>query len=430
MSRFLAEQFLDRRDPVLGGRCTPLVERASVERHRAIEVTYPDEYRGILSLDVIHDGRCIPDEFLIDRHGGAIEEEALRERFIAERDWGASIIAARLAQHLGLGGFLRVGIARVLLDFGRFPGSTAWLASHLNRFAINFPFSELLSYRQKATLLERYYDGISREFEAALDGKLLKIAIHTYDTHNQSGTVRPPVSLLTRSVGIETHGEMPQGLFDPLYPDILGEFTADRVLRDRMSLLLEKSGIPVAHNYPYNLPEGSLEVRYQVWSFFRYVRRRFEEAHPDAIGDPAFRMVWEMLSDTNLRSSESEALRSHIHMFRRPPEDRRAEFETAEAAYTRVQRFLDADNRQVIDDYRFSPSRASSLAIEVRKDLIFDLDDAGWPIRYRPETVDVLTHAMADALATYLRDDRPLGTPQPFERRDPWYGTHPAKTPR
>ena len=96
----------------------------------------------------------------------------------------------------------------------------------------------------------------------------MKIAIHTYDRYIESGTERPATSIMTRSIGYQTESEMPFGLFDPLYPDVLSEFTADRVLRDRISLTLEKKQIPVAHNYPYCLPEGSLEVRYQVWAFF------------------------------------------------------------------------------------------------------------------------------------------------------------------
>ena len=56
----------------------------------------------------------------------------------------------------------------------------------------------------------------------------------------------------------------------------MAEFTVDQILRDRISLTLEK-GIPVAHNYPYLLPEGSIEVRHQVWRFFKWLQTHFEK---------------------------------------------------------------------------------------------------------------------------------------------------------
>ena len=103
-------------------------------------------------------------------------------------------------------------------------------------------------------------------------GKDIKIAIHTYDTHNKTGTIRPHLSLLTRSFGYQNENEMPYGVFDPLYPDVLAEFTCDRVLRDRISLTLEKIGLPVAHNYPYLLPDGSGDAFSGMVIFFEAAR--------------------------------------------------------------------------------------------------------------------------------------------------------------
>ena len=62
---------------------------------------------------------------------------------------------------------------------------------------------------------------------------------------------------------------MPFGVFDPLDPDVLGESTCSRTLRDRISLNLKRAGFRVGHNHPYLLPEGCVEVRTQVWYFFR-----------------------------------------------------------------------------------------------------------------------------------------------------------------
>lgn len=385
---------------------------------------YPAAFANRLMIDVVHDGCWIPEEFMTGRDGRRITLADIEEDYVRERDWGASLVAERLAQNLGLPAYHRVNVARVLMDFGRFPGSTPRLADHLHRYAINYPFSKLLGYRQKKRLLEAYYDEVSRGFEPELAGKLVKIAIHTYDTYNDSGTERPPVSLMTRSIGYQTESEMPWGLFDPLYPDILGEFTADRILRDRISLTLEKSQIAVEHNYPYLLPEGSLEVRYQVWAYFRHLRREFERAHPDSQGDPNFGLVWRMLCDTNLRSSESEALRSYLHMFRRAPPNQLAQFEAAEIAYEGLAAFWRQNKQRILDDYRFSPERPSALAIEIRKDIVAELDDEGRPIRARWDRIHRIADAIADAVAVYLREDREVHA-GPFddalERKEPWY---------
>ena len=208
------------------------------------------------------------------------------------------------------------------------------------RFAINHPFSELLSFSQKRNLLESHYDQISFGMDKAIQGKMVKIAVHTYDRYNSSGTERPAVSLVTRALGYQLESEMPYGVFDPIYPDILAEVTVDRILRDRVSLNLEKSGIAVAHNYPYLLPEGSPEVRHQVWSFFNWVRLNFEEAYPDTTRLPEASLVWGMLLDTNLRSAEASALRDFLHMFRRPPKGRVRDFTRAQKLYRRITNFI------------------------------------------------------------------------------------------
>ena len=291
------------------------------------------------------------------------------------------------------------------------------------RFAINYPFSELLSFRQKRRVLEGYYDQISRALENHLEDKLLKIAIHTYDRYNESGTERPAVSLMTRAIGYQNESELPWGIFDPLYPDVLAEDTCDRILRDRISLTLEKTNVPVAHNYPYCLPEGSLEVRHQVWAFFRFVQRSFEQSHPETRDNEDYIPVWEMLLDTNLRSSDSAALRSYIHMYRRAPAGQKRRFHRAEAAYEHVSAYV-ADRRQeLLHAYRFSPERPSSIAIEVRKDIVYELDALGHPVRPRLELINEVADAIARAVAQYLRTDKVHGglPVEALERRTPWY---------
>jgi len=374
----------------------------------------PEHFQGRVMIDTVHDGSFIPAQFLRDAGGGAIEAERFQPYYERERDWGASMVAGHLSAALGLEGFFQVNVARVLMDYGRFPGVTGSKAEHLNRYAVNYPFSDLLSYEQKTHLLESYYDAISVRTDAVVRDRLIKIAVHTYDPVNPSGIQRPHVSLVNRSNAIQEHGELPRGMFDPLYPDVLAEFTADRILLSRISLTLEKHGVPVAHNYPYCLPEGSIEVRSQVWFYFNYLRRRFLTQHPESEGLPGYRRVWAMLMDTNLRSTESEALRSHLHMFRRAPAGRAAEFRAAREAYTHIQFFVE-ENPEIVNEYRFSPDRPSSLGIEVRKDLVWEFDGLT-PIRPRPDHARAIAQSIAEAIAMYLREDRsaPDSVPRRF----------------
>ncbi len=397
-----------------------LVQQVAVdrpERSSTLDAAAADK----VLIDVIHDGHWLPEEFLVDAAGNEISLEQLQPDYVRERDWGASAVAARLAESLGIGSYLNINVARVLMDFARFPGSTPRNADHLHRFAINYPFSTLLSYRQKKRVLEHYYDSVSRVFESALVGKLIKVSIHTYDQYNSSGTQRPAMSLMTRSIGYQTNSELPAGLFDPMYPDVLAEYTSDRVLHDRISLTLEKRQIPVAHNYPYLLPEGSLEVRHMVWSFFRALRDAFEAHHPESVEDAAYQMVWPMLMDTNLRNSDSDSLRSHLHMYRRAPVGREEEFERAADAYAHVHAFCHQRD-DVVDRYRYSPLRSSSIAIEVRKDIVCDLGPDGVPRGLKQESVELVADTIANAIETYFRHDRP-GHNLPhddLERHNPW----------
>lgn len=376
-----------------------------------------------IMVDTVHDGDYIPQEFLTNRHGDRIDEDELTRHFVHERDWGANRVAHRVVSALGLGGYHRVNVARVLMDFGRFPGSSHRDHGHLHRFAINIPFTDFLGHAQKRAVLETHYDGVSRAMDEVVQDRLIKISIHTYDPTNASGTLRPQMSIATRAHAYQHDSMMPFGVFDALYPDILGEYTCDRILRDRLSLTLEKSGIPVAHNYPYLLPEGSIEVRSQVWFFFNHLRDEFERAHPDTRDKRPYELVWDMLHDTNLRSTGCEELRAYLHAFRKPPEGRREEFEAALAAYENVADFLRADERVIVDRYRFSPKRPNSMAIEVRKDLVWRFKDDGTPIGPIDEHIALIGDAIAKAVATYVRDDRVPHTPsgEAFERLEPWY---------
>jgi hypothetical protein len=363
----------------------------------------PQELADQVLLHVPHDGNILPREYL-EGHDGPVALESFARDYVAERDWGASRVAERLAARLGLGGYWRIRVARVLMDFGRFPGETRADRGHLHRFALNYPFSSWLSRARKRRVLEALYDRCSDVLEPAVVGKTILIGIHTYDPRNDSGTLRPDVSLITRPAGYQAESRMPIGVFDAMYPDLLAEYTADRILHDRISLTLEKARIRVGHNHPYLLPEGSIEVRSQVFFFFDFVRREFLDRRPETETDPSFQLVWQMLLDTNLRSVESEALRSHLHMYRQAPRQRQGIFKAAVDAYEQIHEFVQGSG--VIERYRFSPQRPSSLALEVRKDLVWRFDRDGWPDGPVEGEVDRIAERVAAALVTYHTQDR------------------------
>ncbi len=378
----------------------------------------PDALRGRVLIDVVHDGAHLPPSFVPPQ----LDRSRIETAFVEERDWGAAAFASALASALHLDGYATVQVARVLLDFNRFPGITPPFADHMNRFAINQPFAACLGYEEKRRLLADYYDPTSRAYEAALDGKLVKIAIHTYDEHNPTKTRRPAVSILSRSHGHSRDHAIPVGLFDPLFPSELAEITCDRILRSRIALTLDEAAVHVADNYPYSLPEGSVEVRSQVWYFFRHVRRHYDAAHPrtDAeANDPASprNLVWDMLLDTNLRSAESDLLRSYLHMFRRPPDRWRDTFVAARDEYERVARFIATNREALVEQYKSGLDRPSSIVIEIRKDLVYDFVD-GRPVGPRYDDITKLARLLARAIHKYGATDRPEKAAG-LERRDP-----------
>lgn len=371
----------------------------------------PERDRAHVLVDVIHDGNHLPEEFLHDEQGRALlSDELLPRRFVEERDWGAELVAACLASALHLGDYFRVNVARALLDFGRFPGITPPAADHMHRHAINTPFSQVLSHAQKARLLEVCYDGLSTAFDAVISDKRLKIAIHTYDEHNPTASRRPAVSLLTRSYGHQHGHPSPLQVFDPLFPAELAEFTADPILRSRIALALEEAAIHTADNYPYSLPDGSVEVRAQVWYFFQHLRRHYESFYPvtrygTPEGPTPRDRVWDMLLDTNLRSARSDSLRGYLHLFRRPPTGQEAHFLRARGEYERVCAHLAEHRDEIVTRYRNALDRPNSILVEVRKDLVWHFE-GGRPIGPRLEDARLIGRTLATAIQTYLTRDR------------------------
>ncbi len=357
-------------------------------------------------VHTVHDGDLLPPRFA--DAWGDVDDPVLLQTFARERDWGANLVAKHLAHALGLRIYGRVRLARVLLDFNRFPGTTPpGNRDPLERLAINPPFSERLSHADKMALLDEY-DHISELLEPHLHDKLIVIGVHTYDELNPSATSRPHLSVVDRPAGYQREAAMPYGVFDPMYPDVLGESSCSRILRDRISLNLERVGFRVSGNHPYALPEGSIEVRSQVWYFFSFLRRRYEREHPASVGDPAHGLVWDMLLNTNLRDAKAESLRGYLHRYRKVAPEEAALFSAARVAYERIERFV--ENTDVLQQYRRSANRPSSLALEVRKDLLCEMDpQTGLP---RPATASMrevakqIAAVVAGAIRTYFESDR------------------------
>ena len=267
------------------------------------------------------------------------------------------------------------------------------------------PLARDLDHVDKRWILETLYDGVSAEIDRAISDKLLVISVHTYDERNPSKTQRPEVSLLGRSHSYQQSSQLPFGLFDPLFPDVLAESAIRGALRDRIALTLEKSGVFVEHNYPYCLPDGSLEIRCQPWFFFKRLRVHYEQSHPSSAQDQAHDRVWAMLMNTNQRSADANALFGYLHKFHEAPPGQRKAFEDARRAYESIGSHL-REHEPLVHAYRFATDRTSALTIEVRKDLIWRFDDHGRPIGPRDEAARELGTLLAQGIGTYLREDR------------------------
>lgn len=364
----------------------------------------PPAIKGMINVDVIHDGQWIPRAYSVtDR----IDPETLNQAFIKERDWGAELVAKSLASALHIPNYFRVNTARVLLDFGRFPGVSPTAASHMERRAINAPFSTLLDHDQKHALLLEHYDEISRQLEDALITTKLKIGIHTYDKRNPSATRRPEVSIITRPFGHQHLEANPTPAFDPLCPFDIVECTADRLLRARLGLELERAGLHAADNFPYTLPEGSVELRAQVWFYFQHIRQaytRSERIKGLGISNDAQDLVWDMLLDTNRRSAQSDALRSFLHAFRTPPRERAKLYFEARRLYQDLRVFVAQNKERLLSEFDFDQGRPSTILVEVRKDLVWHFEN-GMPVAPNAENAQRIGRTLANAMIKYLNRD-------------------------
>ncbi len=322
----------------------------------------------------IHDGRQLPRHLLGERTEEVFARPEAQETYLNERDWGANLVARHLAREVGSSGFARVNLARVAMDFGRFPGTSSVGEEYLRRHALFPPLEHYFSDETRHEILRRYYDGAAQAFVQHFAGARVTLSVHTYDPLNHTGTRRPQVGLVARSLEYQQTSTMPPYIFDPLFPPELCEATCERLLTYQALADLERGGWHTALNYPYIMPEGSVEIRAQVWMFFRYLRREFTHAFPETRDRPGYQRVWQLLFDVIRRSTDAERLRGYLHRYREAPRGSEKLYAEARQAYGEVRRYLDVHRELLLDGYRFSGGRLSCLGIEVRKDLLCEID--------------------------------------------------------
>lgn len=365
-----------------------------------------DEVRRRILVLTLHDGDRVPVELY---ENGELEAMASDGRIAAAiaavRDWGADLVAGHLSSALGIAGHHRIGVARAIVDFNRFPGLTRDGSRHVEQLALGGPLADAMTAKQRRHVLSAHYDAISERLDELISEQLMILSVHTYDERNSTDTQRPEVSLLSRSDSYQRDSHLPFGLFDPLFPDVLTESSAKRVLRDRMALTLEKAGVYVEHNYPYCLPDGSIEIRSQPWFFFQKLREDFEKENPETHNNPAFSTVWEMLSNTNLRRADAGALSRYLHRFCEAPVGQELEFQTAASAYGAIRAFL-TSRPNFVHEYRRSLNRTSAITVEVRKDLVWNFDADGRPLGPNEKQAQRIARLLATGISTFLHHDR------------------------
>ena len=353
----------------------------------------------------IHDGDQLPRHLFGERSEEALARPEAQAAYLHERDWGANLVARHLAHEVGSSGFARINLARVVMDFGRFPGTSSVGEEYLRRHALFPPLEHDFSEETRHEILRRYYDEAARTFVQYFADPRVTLSVHTYDPLNHTGTQRPEVSLVTRSLEYQQSSTMPPYIFDPLFPPELCEATCERLLTYEALADLERDGWHTALNYPYIMPEGSVEIRAQVWLFFRYLRREFTRSFPETQDQPAYLRVWQMLADVIRRSTDAERLRGYLHRYREAPRGSKELFSDARHAYGEVRCYLEANRSLLLDGYCFSGDRLSCLGIEVRKDLLCEIDSKRSRIRPREDAEQNarrIAACIAPAVRSYL----------------------------
>lgn len=388
---------------------TPVL--AEIEDPYELRGTRPDklaEWDRHVIVDVIHDGERIPPSLTSLLDGGGGVRQDVQDAFVRERDWGAAALADRLAFHLGLRGYYCNQAARVVCDFNRFRGRSVPEAGHIGRHALFAPASDLLSPDEGERALRTCYDPVSmaihaRAQEAFDEGgvaasRLLRITAHTYDDRVGEGHRRPKASLIFTPFEYHEASRLPPGVYPPLFPERLAEFTADRALAYRIALMLEKNYLPVAVNSPYFLPLGGAEMRLQVWCYMQHLRRFVERvATPEQVKRLA--PVWLLLMEAD------------------EPWGRREIAADLQVLLDELEAFVEANHYEAVERYRYSAYRPNAIEVELRKDRIWEgswqvLSDGKEAFVPEPggmnlEEIDRAASVMAQGIRMYLIEDQP-----------------------
>ena len=157
---------------------------------RSSNALLPQELCDLISIDVIHDGVYIPPSYLETYRGFRLTKKEFNNALLS-RETGVQILWQKRYQSISLVRFYNCQNSLMSLDFWKIPGGRPEMVLHTSEDLQSIPFAQWLDYDQKRSLLEDHYDVISNQMEEQLRGKLLKIAIHTYDPYNDSGTERP-----------------------------------------------------------------------------------------------------------------------------------------------------------------------------------------------------------------------------------------------
>ena len=358
------------------------------------------ELDSTVLVDTIHDGFVLPDELMELYEDNATFRADCAKSFMPERDWGASAVASELARLLGLAGYREVIIARNVLDFGRFPGISRPWSAHLDRLAVSGPLAPYIQKTCPDAIL-KLYSRIANEVESTIEAKLqdasstdpatkiresrfIHIAIHTFDQYGAEGLRRPVVGLIDRSRSIEQQGHLPDGVFSRLFPDDLATFSADQMLKSAISCALERNYIPEVSDRPYKLPEGSVQMRTQVWLWFKYLRACFEtQANEVAerlrkdVGEEDYHDYWQSLLNPNAVRSKTGLIRDLVEGRVIKLEEEESHLWSVRDVDEAVCHFLDSAPKRKDDiapillrEYQYDAFRPSCLVIEIRKDAV------------------------------------------------------------
>ncbi len=359
-------------------------------------------------VDVIHDGVRIPPSIdaFIDENGELREE--VHAAFLRERDWGAAALAERLAYHLGCRGYYRNEAARVVCDYNRFRGRSVPEAGHIGRKALFPPASEMLSEAEGEQALATCYDPVTKALferateafdgESVAESRLLRVTAHTYDDRVGEGYRRPKASLIFTPFEYHEASRLPAGVYAPLFPERLAEFTADRALAYRIALNLEKNYLPVAVNSPYFLPLGGAEMRLQVWCYMQHLQHLVERIGSDTEVE-RLAPLWPVLMavDEPWGARELDA--------------------DMQALFDELTAFVERHRYEAVERYRYSAYRPNAIEVELRKDRIWE---GSWQTladgreAYVPEPgglnedeIDRVASIIAHGIRKYLTEDQP-----------------------